>query len=117
MALTEGHPEGHGDLARAHRPHGASGPHSGRRRSGDGLPGSTDLGRVRRAIATSLELLAELLVDGHPADRAERALRRRAGRPLAMAVPWHELRYGHTQTLRSWLSIMSSPPAQRSVPT
>jgi hypothetical protein len=33
----------------------------------------------RRAMATSLELLAELLVDGHPADRAERARRRQAG--------------------------------------
>jgi hypothetical protein len=30
----------------------------------------------RRAMATSLELLAELLVDGHPADRTMRARRR-----------------------------------------
>ena len=65
----------------------------------------------RRAMATSLELLAELLVDGHPADRAERARRRRDGRPLAMAVPWHELRYGHTQALRSWLAEQCSPAA------
>jgi integrase len=61
----------------------------------------------RRAMATSLELL----VDGQPADRAERARRRRAGRPLAMAVPWHELRYGHTQALRSWLAEHCSPAA------
>jgi hypothetical protein len=46
----------------------------------------------RRAMATSLELLAELLVDGYPADRRERARRRQAGTPLAIAVPWHELR-------------------------
>jgi hypothetical protein len=65
----------------------------------------------RRAMATSLELLAELLLDGHPADRAERARRRRAGAPLAMAVPWHELRYGHTQALRSWLAERCSPAA------
>jgi hypothetical protein len=37
----------------------------------------------RRAMATSLELLAELLVDGRPADQAERARRRQAGTPLA----------------------------------
>jgi hypothetical protein len=43
-------------------------------------------------MATSLELLAELLVDGYPADRRERARRRQAGTPLAIAVPWHELR-------------------------
>jgi hypothetical protein len=65
----------------------------------------------RRAMATSLELLAELLVDGHPADRAERARRRRDGTPLAMAVPWHELLYGHTQALRSWLAEHCSPAA------
>jgi site-specific recombinase XerD len=65
----------------------------------------------RRAMATSLELLAALLVDGHPADRAERARRRQAGTPLAMAVPWHELRYGHTQALRSWLAEHCSPAA------
>ena len=65
----------------------------------------------RRAMATSLELLAELLVDGHPADRTERARRRRDGTPLAMAVPWHELRYGHTQALRSWLAEHCSPAA------
>jgi hypothetical protein len=65
----------------------------------------------RRAMATSLELLAELLVDGQPADRAERARRRRDGAPLAMAVPWHELRYGHSQALRSWLAEHCSPAA------
>jgi hypothetical protein len=65
----------------------------------------------RRAMAASLELLAELLVDGQPADRAERARRRRAGQPLAAAVPWHELRYGHTQALRSWLAEHCSPAA------
>jgi hypothetical protein len=65
----------------------------------------------RRAMATSLELLAELLVDGHPADRTDRARRRQAGRSLAMAVPWHELRYGHTQALRSWLAEHCSPAA------
>jgi integrase len=65
----------------------------------------------RRAMAASLELLAELLADGRPADRAERARRRRAGQPLAAAVPWHELRYGHTQALRSWLAEHCSPPA------
>ena len=31
----------------------------------------------RRAMATSLELLAELLVDGHPAERTERAIAHR----------------------------------------
>jgi site-specific recombinase XerC len=65
----------------------------------------------RRAMATSLELLAELLIDGHPADRTERARRRHAGTPLALAVPWHELRYGHTQALRSWLAQHCSPAA------
>jgi len=65
----------------------------------------------RRAMATSLELLAELLIDGHPADRAERARRRQAGAPLAIAVPWHELRYGYTQALRSWLAEHCSPAA------
>src|SRR5215207_11534582 len=65
----------------------------------------------RRAMATSLELLAELLVAGQPADRTERARRRRAGQPLAMSVPWHQLRYGHTQALRSWLTEHCSPPA------
>jgi integrase len=65
----------------------------------------------RRAMAASLELLAELLVDGQPADRAERARRRRAGQPLAAAVPWHQLRYGHTQALRSWLAEHCSPAA------
>jgi hypothetical protein len=65
----------------------------------------------RRAMTTSLELLAELLVDGQPADRAERARRRRDGTPLAIAVPWHELRYGHTQALRSWLAEHCSPAA------
>jgi hypothetical protein len=65
----------------------------------------------RRAMATSLELLAELLVDGHPADRAERARRRQDGTPLAIAVPWHELRYGHTQAIRSWLAEHCSPAA------
>jgi integrase len=65
----------------------------------------------RRAMATSLELLAELLIDGHPADRTERAHRRRAGRPLAIAVPWQELGYGHTQALRSWLAEHCSPAA------
>jgi Phage integrase family len=65
----------------------------------------------RRAMAASLELLAELLVDGQPADRAERARRREAGAPLAMAVPWHELRYGYTQALRSWLAEHCSPAA------
>lgn len=62
-------------------------------------------------MAGSLELLAELLVDGQPADRSERARRRPAGTPLAVAVPWHELRYGHTQALRSWLAEHCSPPA------
>jgi integrase len=65
----------------------------------------------RRAMATSLELLAELLVDGHPADRAQRGRRRRTGQPLAIAVPWHQLRYGHTQALRSWLAEHCSPAA------
>jgi site-specific recombinase XerD len=65
----------------------------------------------RRAMAASLELLAELLVDGQPADRAERARRRRASQPLAAAVPWHQLRYDHTQALRSWLAEHCSPPA------
>jgi hypothetical protein len=58
-------------------------------------------------MATSLELL----VHGQPADRAERARRRQAGTPLAMAVPWHELRYGHTQALRTWLAEHCSPAA------
>ena len=58
----------------------------------------------RRAMATSLELLAELLIDGHTAERTERARRRRDGTPLAIAVPWHELRYDHTQALRAWLA-------------
>jgi integrase/recombinase XerD len=61
----------------------------------------------RRAMATSLELL----VDGQPAKRAERARRRRDGTPLAIAVPWHELRYAHTQALRSWLAEHCSPAA------
>jgi len=65
----------------------------------------------RRAMAASLELLAELLVDGQPADRTERARRRRASQPLAAAVPWHQLRYGHTQALRSWLTEHCSPAA------
>jgi hypothetical protein len=65
----------------------------------------------RRAMASSLELLAELLVDGQPADRAVRARRRQASTPLAIAVPWHELRYGHTQALRSWLAEHCSPAA------
>jgi integrase/recombinase XerD len=65
----------------------------------------------RRAMGASLELLAELLVDGQPADRTERARRRRAGQPLAAAVPWHQLRYGHTQALRSWLAEHCSPAA------
>jgi integrase/recombinase XerD len=65
----------------------------------------------RRAMATSLELLAELLVDGRPADRTERARRNRDGMPLTIAVPWHELRYGHTQALRSWLAQHCSPAA------
>src|SRR5215216_4526791 len=65
----------------------------------------------RRAMAASLELLAELLADGQPADRTERARRRRAGQPLAAAVPWHQLRYGHTQAIRSWLAEHCSPPA------
>jgi hypothetical protein len=65
----------------------------------------------RRAMATPLELLGELLIDGHPADRTERARRRQAGTPLAISVPWHELRYGHTQALRSWLAEHCSPAA------
>jgi hypothetical protein len=65
----------------------------------------------RRAMATSLELLAELLLVGHPADRTERARRRRDGTPLAIAMPWHQLRYGHTQALRSWLAEHCSPAA------
>jgi integrase len=65
----------------------------------------------RRAMATSLELLAEVLLDGRPADRAERARRRQAGTPLAVAVPWHELRYAHTQALRSWLAEHCSKAA------
>jgi len=65
----------------------------------------------RRAMATSLELLAELLIDGRPADRDERARRRRDGTPMAIAVPWRELRYGHTQALRSWLAEHCSPAA------
>jgi integrase len=65
----------------------------------------------RRAMATSLELLAELLADGRPTEPTERQRRRRAGQPLAAAVPWHQLRYGHTQALRSWLAEHCSPPA------
>jgi hypothetical protein len=65
----------------------------------------------RRATATSLELLAELLIDGRPAGRDERARRRQAGTPLAVVVPWHELRYGHTQALRSWLAEHCSAAA------
>jgi integrase/recombinase XerD len=84
--------------------------------AGTGNPVAVYLARLtspesRRAMATSLELLAEILVDGHPADRTERARRRRAGQPLAAAVPWHELRYGHTQALRSWLAEHCSPAA------
>jgi integrase/recombinase XerD len=84
--------------------------------AGTGNPVAVYLTRLtspesRRAMATSLELLAEILVDGHPADRTERARRRRAGQPLAAAVPWHELRYGHTQALRSWLAEHCSPAA------
>jgi site-specific recombinase XerD len=83
-------------------------------RAGD--PATVYLARLtstesRRAMATSLELLAELLVDGQPADRTERARRRQASTPLAIAVPWHELRYGHTQALRSWLAEHCSPAA------
>jgi hypothetical protein len=48
-------------------------------------------GESRRAMATSLELLAELLMDGQPAERAKRAHRRHADTPLAIAVPWDEL--------------------------
>jgi len=62
-------------------------------------------------MATSLELLAEVLLEGRPSGGAERARRRRAGQPLAAAVPWHQLRYGHTQALRSWLAEHCSPPA------
>ena len=65
----------------------------------------------RRAMVTSLELLAELLIDGQPADRAGRARRRRDGSPLSIAGPWQELRYGHTQALRSWLAEHCSPAA------
>src|SRR5215217_5632529 len=65
----------------------------------------------RRAMAASLELLAELLADGRPTEPTERQRRRRAGQPLAIAVPWHQLRYGHTQALRSWLAEHCSPPA------
>jgi hypothetical protein len=84
--------------------------------AGSGDPVTVYLARLtsaesRRAMATSLELLAELLVDGRPADRTERARRRHDGRPLAIAVPWHELRYGHTQALRSWLAEHCSPAA------
>jgi hypothetical protein len=84
--------------------------------AGTGNPVAVYLARLtspesRRAMATSLKLLAEILVDGHPADRTERARRRRAGQPLAAAVPWHELRYGHTQALRS---TTTSIPTRRS---
>jgi integrase/recombinase XerD len=83
---------------------------------GSGDPLAVYLARLtsaesRRAMAASLELLAELLVDGQPADRTERARRRRAGQPLAVAVPWHQLRYGHTQAMRSWLAEHCSPAA------
>jgi integrase len=65
----------------------------------------------RRAMATSIELLAELLVDGQPSSTEERRQRRRDHGPLARRVPWHELRYGHTQALRSWLAEHCSPAA------
>ncbi len=55
-------------------------------------------------MATSLERLAKMLLDGHPAERAERLAGARPGRPLRSPCPWHELRYAHTQTLRSWLA-------------
>lgn len=64
-------------------------------------------------MATSLKLLAQLVTDGRPAERSGRARRRKAGTPLAMAVPWHELRYGHTQALRSWLAGHCSPAAAK----
>jgi site-specific recombinase XerD len=84
--------------------------------AGAGNPVAVYLARLtspesRRAMATSLELLAEILVEGRPAEATERARRRRVGQPLAMAVPWHELRYGHTQALRSWLAEHCSPAA------
>jgi hypothetical protein len=84
--------------------------------AGAGSPVAVYLARLtspesRRAMAASLELLAELLVDGHPAEATERVRRRRVGHPLAMAVPWHELRYGHTRPSASgWPSTARRRP-------
>jgi hypothetical protein len=55
--------------------------------AGAGSPVAVYLARLtspesRRAMAASLELLAELLVDGHPAEATERARRR------GSAIPW-----------------------------
>src|SRR5215218_2761117 len=55
--------------------------------------------------------LAVYLADGRPTEPTERQRRRRAGQPLAAAVPWHQLRYSHTQALRSWLAEHCSPAA------
>lgn len=57
----------------------------------------------RRTMASSLELLAELLVNGEPSGRAERMERRKAGELLAASLPWHLVRYGHAVALRSWV--------------
>jgi hypothetical protein len=65
----------------------------------------------RRAMAGSLEFLAELLVDRGPATAEERLRRRQEQRLLASHIPWHRLRYAHTQALRSWLAEHCSPPA------
>jgi site-specific recombinase XerC len=65
----------------------------------------------RRAMAGSLEFLAELLVDRGPATAEERRRRRQEQRLLASHIPWHRLRYAHTQALRSWLAEHCSPAA------
>jgi hypothetical protein len=65
----------------------------------------------RRAMAGSLEFLAERLVDRGPATAEERRRRRQEQRLLASHIPWHRLRYAHTQALRSWLAEHCSPAA------
>jgi hypothetical protein len=65
----------------------------------------------RRAMAGSLEFLAERLVDRGPATAEERRRRRQEQRLLASHIPWHRLRHAHTQALRSWLAEHCSPAA------
>jgi hypothetical protein len=62
-------------------------------------------------MAGSLEFLAERLVDRGPATAEERRRRRQEQRLLASHIPWHRLRYAHTQALRSWLAEHCSPAA------